>query len=87
MTNVIMGLGNVILPRHVGMSFRSPCQLSFCTIKFKDLDFKDNIMKLEDDMSELLQHEYDHLDGIVATMRAIDNKSLYLKEYLKENNK
>jgi peptide deformylase len=43
------------------------------------MDFKDNKMKLEGDLSELLQHEYDHLDGILATMRAIDNKSLCLK--------
>jgi peptide deformylase len=32
-------------------------------------------MNLEDDLSELLQHEYDHLDGILATMRALDEKS------------
>lgn len=25
--------------------------------------------------SELLQHEYDHLDGILCTMRAIDGQS------------
>jgi len=50
-----------------------------CTIKFKDLHFKDEELKLEGDLSELLQHEYDHLDGILATMRAIDNKSLCLK--------
>lgn len=47
-----------------------------CTIKFKDMDFNDSVMELEGDLSELLQHEYDHLDGILATMRAIDNKSL-----------
>lgn len=29
----------------------------------------------ENDLSELMQHEYDHLDGILCTMRAIDNKS------------
>ena len=28
---------------------------------------------------ELIQHEYDHLDGILATMRAIDNKSFVMK--------
>ncbi|MBU3098530.1 MULTISPECIES: peptide deformylase [Clostridium] len=50
-----------------------------CTINFKDIDFIDNEMKLEGDLSELLQHEYDHLDGIIATMRAIDDKSLCLK--------
>ena len=37
-------------------------------------------MALEGDLSELLQHEYDHLDGILATMRAVDNKSFYLME-------
>ena len=31
-------------------------------------------------MSELIQHEYDHLDGILATMRAIDDKSFIMKE-------
>lgn len=36
-------------------------------------------MELTGDLSELLQHEYDHLDGILATMRAIDNKSYILK--------
>ena len=37
-------------------------------------------MELEGDMSELLQHEYDHLDGILATMRAVDNKSLIMAQ-------
>lgn len=32
-----------------------------------------------EDMSELIQHEYDHLDGILATMRAIDSKSFVIK--------
>jgi len=50
-----------------------------CTIKYRDIDFKECVMDLEGDLSELLQHEYDHLDGILATMRAVDNKSFYLK--------
>jgi peptide deformylase len=49
-------------------------------IKYKDLEWKDRQMNLEGDLSELLQHEYDHLDGILATMRAIDNKSFFVKE-------
>ena len=36
-------------------------------------------MQMDDDMAELIQHEYDHLDGILATMRAIDNKSFVMK--------
>jgi peptide deformylase len=49
-----------------------------CTIAYSDMDFNENTMKLEGDASELLQHEYDHLDGILATMRAADDKSLCL---------
>ena len=37
-------------------------------------------MTLEGDLSELLQHEYDHLDVILATMRAVDDKSLYMMQ-------
>ena len=37
-------------------------------------------MALEGDLSELLQHEYDHLDGILATMRAVDDKSFYMMD-------
>ncbi len=50
-----------------------------CTIKYKDMNWNDCKMELEGDLSELLQHEYDHLDGVLATMRAIDNKSFYLR--------
>ncbi len=50
-----------------------------CTIHYLDLDWKECSLALEGDLSELLQHEYDHLDGILATMRAIDNKSYFMK--------
>lgn len=50
-----------------------------CKIHYKDLEWKDNVLKLEGDLSELLQHEYDHLDGILAVQRAIDNKSFKIK--------
>ncbi len=46
-----------------------------CTLHFRDLDWKEQVWHLEDDLSELLQHEYDHLNGILATMRAIDDQS------------
>lgn len=48
-------------------------------ISYLDEDFHSRQMHLEDDYSELLQHEFDHLEGILATMRAVDNKSLYLE--------
>ncbi len=47
-----------------------------CSIKFTDMEGHSQSWDMEDDMSELLQHECDHLDGIMATQRAIDNKSL-----------
>ncbi len=49
-------------------------------IRYLDLNFQPRDMALEGDLSELLQHEYDHLDGILATMRAVDNKSLFLQQ-------
>ena len=53
-------------------------------IAYLDDNFAARTMHLEGDFSELLQHEYDHLDGILATMRAVDNKSFYL-EQMKRN--
>ena len=51
-----------------------------CRIKYLDMDWKEQEMSLEGDLAELLQHEYDHLNGILATMRAIDNKSFVIKK-------
>jgi peptide deformylase len=45
------------------------------TVKYLDEDWYQQEQTLEDDLSELFQHEYDHLNGILCTMRAIDNKS------------
>ena len=49
-------------------------------IQYLDENFQPQTMHLEGDYSELLQHEYDHLDGILATMRAVDNKSLFMEQ-------
>ncbi len=43
--------------------------------KYLDENWEQKEWLLEDDLSELFQHEYDHLDGILATERAIDAKS------------
>ena len=45
------------------------------TIKYLDENGQQREWKMKDDLSELLQHEYDHLDGILCTMRALDDKS------------
>ena len=52
-----------------------------CMIHYKDQQWNDNEMELEGDMSELIQHEYDHLDGILATLRAVDEKALVMKAH------
>jgi peptide deformylase len=53
-----------------------------CAIRFKDMNFREHTMNLEDDLSELLQHEYDHLDGILAVSRAIDSRSFALRNQI-----
>ena len=50
-----------------------------CTVRCRDLDWRECCFTFEDDLSELIQHEYDHLDGILATMRAVDKRSLFFK--------
>lgn len=46
-----------------------------CKVRFYDMDWKKQTWFPEGDLSELIQHEYDHLEGILATQRAIDMKS------------
>jgi len=46
-----------------------------CKVEFLDEHWQPQTWHLTDDLSELFQHEYDHLDGILATQRAIDDKS------------
>lgn len=41
-----------------------------CKMRFRDAAWQEQVWELEGDLSELLQHEIDHLDGILATMRA-----------------
>ncbi|MGC9472007.1 MAG: peptide deformylase [Bacteroidales bacterium] len=53
------------------------------TVRFHDQEWNRHEWKLEGDLSELLQHETDHLDGILATMRAIDNHSFRWREPMK----
>lgn len=51
-----------------------------CRIHYRDLEWKEYSMELEGDLAELLQHEYDHLDGILATMRARDSRSFVMTD-------
>lgn len=49
-----------------------------CRVRYLDEQRRPQSLLLEGDLSELLQHEYDHLDGILATMRAVDGKAFVL---------
>ncbi len=51
-----------------------------CILRYTDENWQKQEKRMDDDMSELIQHEYDHLDGILATMRAIDSKSFVMKK-------
>ncbi|MDP5120982.1 MAG: peptide deformylase, partial [Spirosomaceae bacterium] len=44
-------------------------------VNYLDENWQRQSWKMSDDLSELLQHEIDHLDGVLCTMRAIDDKS------------
>ncbi|NVO10740.1 MAG: peptide deformylase [Bacteroidales bacterium] len=54
-----------------------------CRLRFKDINWKDRELTFSDDLSELIQHEYDHLEGILATQRAVDQFSFVLKDHVK----
>jgi peptide deformylase len=49
-----------------------------CTMTFTDEKWSAHTWHLEGSMAELMQHEYDHLQGILATQRAIDDRSLQM---------
>ncbi|WP_235299486.1 peptide deformylase [Portibacter marinus] len=51
------------------------------TIKFRNENWQEQELEMHDDLSELIQHEYDHLEGILCTMRAIDNQSFKWKSF------
>lgn len=48
-------------------------------LNYTDENWQSQSLQLEGDLSELIQHEYDHLDGILATMRAKDARAFVMK--------
>jgi peptide deformylase len=45
------------------------------TVTYRNEHWQEQVWNLTDDLAELLQHEVDHLDGILCTMRAIDERA------------
>jgi len=50
-----------------------------CRVTYRDLDWRETREDLRDDLSELLQHEVDHLDGVLAVSRAVGPRAFALR--------
>ncbi|BFP40332.1 peptide deformylase [Flavobacteriaceae bacterium GF1] len=50
------------------------------TLSYRDENWNIREWNVSNDESELVQHECDHLDGILCTMHAIDDKSFKWRE-------
>jgi len=46
-----------------------------CSLSFLDRSWNEHKWEVEDALSELIQHEVDHLHGILAITHALDNQS------------
>ena len=49
------------------------------TVNYTDENWQQQQWQMTDSLAELLQHECDHLDGILCTMRAVDKKAFKWK--------
>ena len=45
------------------------------TVTYRDEHWQEQVWNLTDDLAELLQHEVDHLDGVLCTMQAVDERA------------
>lgn len=46
------------------------------TLRYRDERWQEHVWNVTDwALSELIQHEYDHLNGVLCTMRAVDGQS------------
>jgi peptide deformylase len=53
-------------------------------VRYQDVEGRKHTLRAEDGLSELLQHEIDHINGILAIDRAIDSRHIiYKTEYEK----
>lgn len=57
---------------HLLVKVKRHCSL---TIRYLNEHWQPCEWRMENDLAELLQHEYDHLDGILCTMRAVNEKA------------
>jgi peptide deformylase len=53
-------------------------------VKYQDEKGKEHIKEFKDDLSELVQHETDHLKGILATDHLTDTKRIIMRQEWEE---
>lgn len=56
-------------------------------VEYRDLEGKRRVLHAEGAMSELLQHEIDHLDGILTIDRAVDSRHVVFKDEWEKANR
>ena len=50
-----------------------------CRLTYRDTDWNEHQFVAEDDYAGLIQHEVDHLDGILSVQRVLDDRSIALR--------
>lgn len=50
-----------------------------CRVIYRDLGWNERSLMLSDSLAELLQHECDHLNGVLAVARAVDSRAFALR--------
>lgn len=55
-----------------------------CRLTYRDPEWREHRVHLSHDFAELLQHEVDHLDGVLSVQRARDSHSIALRRALPE---
>ncbi|MGD2111467.1 MAG: peptide deformylase [Phycisphaerae bacterium] len=50
------------------------------TVRYRDLSGEQHVIEADGDLSELLQHEIDHLDGVLAIDRIVDTRTMCTRE-------
>jgi len=50
------------------------------TLEYLDENWERKAWKVDGAIAELIQHEFDHLNGVLCTMRAVDDKAFKWKE-------
>lgn len=50
-----------------------------CTLTYRDESWAEHTVRLEGDYAHLIEHEVDHLDGVLAVQRVIGDRGLALR--------